>query len=328
MALRHLAESADDIGASAARSTRENARIAVIVLNYCTPELALQAAASAVEDVDPEQDLVIIVDNASPDGSADTLASELAQRSWTNVRLIRSAVNGGFAAGNNVGIRAASAEAYLLLNSDTIVKNGTISRLFAVLREDRRVGIASPQLTEPDGQPQVSCFRFHSLASEFARGSSTGLISKLLSGSRVAIGVQNSRVDVPWTSFACVLVSRTVIDEVGPLDEGYFMYFEDADYCRMVREAGFRIVHEPQGRVVHLRGKSSPVKQASRQRKARPAYYYAARNRYFTRRYGPWGPAAANLAWSVGNCIMLLRELVERKQPVRVEGEFLDNWRG
>jgi GT2 family glycosyltransferase len=124
------------------------------------------------------------------------------------------------------------------------------------------------------------------------------------------------------------MIGRRVFEQVGLLDEGYFMYFEDADYCRNARKAGFRVVHEPAARIVHLRGKSSPVKEASRLKKRRPSYYYEARGRYFRRGYGPAGLILANLAWTLGVLLVLPRQLVGQKPSTVMEGEFLDNWRG
>jgi len=303
-------------------------RVAVIVLNYCTPELALEAARSAATDVDPARDVVLIVDNASPDGSAEKIRQGLSALGMSHVRLVVSPKNGGFAAGNNVGIRAVSAEAYVLLNSDTVVRPGTMEVLVSALTSDPTIGIVSPLLCGEDDAPQISCFRFMSLGSEFIRGASTGAVTRWLGRYDVPLGVLHARTDVPWTSFACVMISRRVFEKVGLLDEGYFMYFEDADYCRLVRKAGFRIVHDPAGRVVHLRGRSSPVKQASSQKKARPSYYYEARSRYFRRGYGRMGAVAANLAWTVGLLVVVPRQLVGNKARTLVEDEFWDNWRG
>jgi len=303
-------------------------RIAVIVLNYRTPELALEAAKSAADDLDPARDVVVIVDNASPDESATIIERGIRELARDHVRLVRSPVNGGFAAGNNVGIRAIAAEAYVLLNSDTIVRPGTMEKLFAVLGSDPSVGLVSPLLCGVDDQPQISCFRFMSIPSEFIRGASTSIVTKLLRRYEVPLGVLAEKTDVPWTSFACVMIARRVLERVGFLDEGYFMYFEDADYCRSAQMAGFRVVHEPAGRVVHLRGKSSPVKEATRLKRPRPSYFYEARNRYFDRGYGRLGATLANLAWSFGLLVVLPRQIIGKKEKTLMEDEFFDNWRG
>lgn len=308
--------------------TNPDFRIAVIVLNYRTPELALEAARSAALDVDPKRDIVVIVDNASPDGSAEILEDRLKSQDLSHIRLIRSPRNGGFAAGNNVGIRDITAQAYVLLNSDTIVRPGAMETLFSALLVDDSVGLVSPLLCGIDDDPQISCFRFMGLVSEFIRGVSTGAVTRLLRRYEVPLGVKSQRCEVPWTSFACVMIHRRVFEQVGLLDEGYFMYFEDADYCRTARQGGFRVVHEPAARVVHLRGKSSPVKDASRLKKRRPSYYYEARARYFLRGYGPAGLMLANLAWTLGILLVLPRQIIGQKEATLMEGEFLDNWRG
>ena len=90
----------------------------------------------------------------------------------------------------------------------------------------------------------------------------------------------------PWISFACVMVRRQVIDQIGLLDDGYFMYVEDTDYCRRARAAGWEIWYWPASRVVHLRGGSSPVKSLTAKRGRRPRYYYASRSRYLAKFYG------------------------------------------
>ncbi len=308
--------------------TQPDFRLAVVVLNYCTPELALAAAKSAAEDVDPARDVVLIVDNGSPDGSADVIQKGVEELGLSHLRLVRSPRNGGFAAGNNRGIREVSAEAYVLQNSDAIVRPGTMETLYRALRSDEDIGIVSPQLCGEDDVPQISCFRHLTPGSELIRGASTGVITRLLDRYNVPLGVQTARVDVPWTSFAFVMISRRVLETVGLLDEGYFMYYEDADYCRLIAEAGFRVVHEPQGRVVHLRGKSSPVKEATRRKKPRPSYFYEARSRYFARSLGKWGPLFANISWTFGVLLVLPRQLIGQKERTMVEGEFFDNWRG
>jgi GT2 family glycosyltransferase len=243
------------------------------------------------------------------------------------VRLVRSPINGGFAAGNNVGIRAVRAEAYLLLNSDTIVRPGALLTLYSTLMESSDRGLCSPRLECEDGEAQISCFRQHSPLSELIKGARTGLVTQALGRFNVPLGVQKHVSEVPWTSFACVMIKKSVFDAVGLIDEGFFMYYEDADFCREATRAGFKIVHDPSAHVVHLRGKSSPVKEATRLKKARPDYYYEARARYFRRAYGPLGALAANALWTMGRAMALPRELVGQKERHTVKREFRDNWR-
>jgi len=303
-------------------------RLSVIVLNYRTPHLVLDCVGSVLPELDPTRDAIAVVDNASGDDSAEAIRSAAAEQGWKGVRVVESARNGGFAAGNNVGIRALSAQAYLLLNSDTLVRPGAIGWLLEALDADPRVGLVSPRLEWPDGTPQISCFRLHSPWSELIDAAGTGPVRKLLERWDVPLPVSDTPCEVPWTSFAAVMIRAAVLDQVGLLDEGFFMYYEDEDYCRRAARAGWRIRHEPRARVVHLRGGTSPVKALSAARKRRPRYYYAARSRCFRKAYGPLGLVAANLLYSVGRAIAWCRELVSDKEWHAVERELLDVWRG
>jgi len=132
-----------------------------------------------------------------------------------------------------------------------------------------------------------------------------------------------------WTSFACVLIRREVFETTGLLDEGYFMYFDDTDFCQRSSKSGWAIRYEPCARVVHLRGGSSSVKQQSQKRKRLPAYYYHSRSRYFRSHYhGRFGLFAANLLWYAGWVIGRLKQLFGKGPPPVCEREWLDIWKG
>jgi GT2 family glycosyltransferase len=111
------------------------------------------------------------------------------------------------------------------------------------------------------------------------------------------------------------------------MDEGYFLFFEDADYCRRAREAGWKVLYWPEARVVHLRGGSGPVKSYTAQRKRLPSYYYESRARYFTRFHGRSGFLAANVLWLVGRAIAWPRELLGSKAPGACRFAWWDIWR-
>jgi len=127
-----------------------------------------------------------------------------------------------------------------------------------------------------------------------------------------------------------VLVRRAVIDQIGLMDEGYFMYFDDIDYCRRARDAGWKILHWPQARVVHLRGGSGDVKSDVAARRRPRAYLYASRSRYFAKFYGYLGLWLANLMWLAGRIISLVREAAGTKQRHTCDYTAQDirmNWR-
>lgn len=306
----------------------ESPRIAAVILNYRTPSLAVDCLASLEGEQRAYSGLVaVVVDNASGDDSADRIAAAVAERGWSGwVRLVRAAENRGFSAGNNLGIRAVEADVYWLLNSDTLVRPGALLELVRALRERPDAGFLSPRLEWPDGTPQQSCFRFLRPPTELVRTASTRPVTTLLRQYEAALPVAEAPIEPDWTTFASVLIRRFVFDRIGLLDEGYFMYYEDVDFCRMARQAGITIVHWPAARVVHLRGQSSSVKKATIERKRRPVYFYAARSRYYAKFHGRLGLCVANVYWGLGRLISLLREVVGNKQPHTCQREARDIW--
>jgi len=297
--------------------------VGVVVLNYRTPRLVLDCLESLAPELRPGEVEALVVDNASADGSAERLRAELARRPWP-VGLVEAAENRGFAAGNNLGIRSLDAEAFLLLNSDTLVRPGAVARLRKALEADPRVGIVGPRLEWPDGEPQISAFRAHTPWSQLISASSLEIVRRALARFEVSLPLQSQEAPA-WVSFAAVLIRRQLLEEVGPLDERYFMYFEDADLCLRAGRRGWKVVQEPAARVVHLRGGTSPVKRLTAAGERRPAYYYAARRHYFRSQFGPWGLLAANLLWTLGWSLSLVRRALGGPRRT-VRRELRDNW--
>lgn len=289
-------------------------KIAVVILNYRTPGMTVDC----LETLEPElvqrgDARVYVVDNCSGDGSADQIEQAINDRGWSGwCELLPSEVNGGFAAGNNVGLRKAHAdggfEYALLLNSDTLVRPGAITELLNAGEQRKDASLIGPRLEWPDGKPQVSTFRCQTPVTELINAAAIGALTKLLSRFNTSIGVSDEPVAAPWVSFACVLIRKEVFETAGLMDEGYFMYFEDVAMCRAARQAGFGVLYWPQAHVVHLRGGSSPVKSAAEQRKRLPAYFYASRSRYYASFYGRPGLWLANALWLLGRSLSWLRE--------------------
>ena len=218
------------------------------------------------------------------------------------------------------------AELILLLNSDTIVRPGALSAMIASAEARPEAGIVGPRLEWLDGTPQESCFRYLSPLSELIGAAQTGPITAIFRKYVVPIAVGDTAIEPEWMSFACALLRREMIDEIGLLDEGFFMYFEDVEYCHRARDAGWRLLHNPDARVVHLRGGSSPVKRQTLEGRRLPHYYYASRTRYFYLIYGWWGLTLANLLWQVGRVVSKSRELLERRQRGVPERSWVDIW--
>lgn len=299
----------------------------IVIINYRTPQLVIDCLFSLQADFKPGQNIITVVDNFSGDDSAEKIERAITENQWSkSVQVIKSPINGGFSAGNNIGIQAVKADTYLLLNSDTIVRPGAIKSLLEAMKAYPEAGLVSPRLEWPDGTPQISCFRYHSPVSELINAAATGPITKLLAKYDVPLPVSNTIINPQWTSFACVLIRHEVIKQIGLMDEGYFMYFDDVDYCRRVRDAGWQILHYPQARIVHLRGGSNSVKADVAARKRPKSYLYASRTRYYTKFYGSIGLWMANIFWLAGRSISLIRELLKNKEPHICEYQARDIW--
>jgi hypothetical protein len=299
--------------------------LAVIVLNYRTLELTIGCLSSLAREVESGI-RVVVVDNASRDGSGEGLASLVLERGWSSwATVLLSSVNGGFAAGNNLGIQSIDAKAYLLLNSDTLVKPGTLRSLRGAMGLHPEAGIVGAGLLTPAGDQDYSAFRVPTPFSELVRTARTGPVTRLLSQHNPILPLSSEPFEPGWVGFACVLIRREVVDAIGPLDDDYFMYFEDVDYCRRARQAGWKVLYWPAAHVVHIHGGSSGVTKDGGWRRRAPRYYYESRARYYAKFYGRPGLWLANCLWHVGRAVSLPRELLGRPAGLR-DQESRDIW--
>jgi GT2 family glycosyltransferase len=204
---------------------------------------------------------IVVVDNASEDGSAEAAAAD------PNVTVIPLPRNAGFAAANNVGIRATESELILLLNSDTVVPAGAIDALAARLRAVPAAAVAGPRLVDKDGRPELSFGAMIAPLSEYRQKHRR----------RDWIERETTREQfVDWVSGACLLVWRPEAEAAGLLDERFFLYTEDVDFCHAIRERGRKVLFTPVATVTHLRGRSrSSRPDASRRayRRSHVAFY-------------------------------------------------------
>ncbi|MBN8429470.1 glycosyltransferase family 2 protein [Microbulbifer salipaludis] len=306
-------------------------KLAVVIVNYCTPDLVQDCLKSLVPQLSGLNAQAIVVDNASGDHSIELLEHWLKSCPAgfsTKIRLCASSVNGGFSAGNNFGMSQVEAEYYLLLNSDTIVRPGAISLLLSRMEGDRTIGALGPRLEYLDGQQQVSRFRRRGVTSELIRGAQIDLVTKLLKSKNTPIELNEPDQELDWVSFACVLLRSDIVTQIGRMDESFFMYFEDIEYCLRIKRAGYSIKQELDARVVHLRGGTSSVKKNGNARKRVPAYFYQSRSRYFLLLGGRPKLFAANLAWCAGRILRYSKCLLGRAPGPSISGEWRDLWIG
>jgi len=228
----------------------------VIVVSFNGRDYLRRCLASVLEHTKGVSCEVIVVDNASWDGSAQMVEAEFPQTA-----LIRLPVNVGFAAGCNRGMQRAAGEFILLLNPDTELAEDAFSPMVAYCRQNPAVGILGPKLLNGDGSLQLSCRRFPShLTSLFNRQS---VLTRLFprnpfSRRYLMTDWAHDRISpADWLSGACAMLRREMVERVGGMDEGYFMYIEDVDLCYRAHQAGYEVVYFPQVAVTHHIGKST-----------------------------------------------------------------------
>lgn len=250
-------------------------KIGIIVVSYNTAALLRRCLASLAGIVMPHE--IVVVDNASRDESAALVADE-----FPAVRLIALTANLGYAGGTNRALAALAPDcaAVLVLNPDTEAAAGAIDTLAAFLERHPRVGVVGPRLLNPDGSLQRAAFRFPSLLSTVIDLFPPGevlpgrLYDSVWHGRyREELGDAAFAIDYPLG--ACMLVRREVIDHVGVMDERYFMYSEEVDWCRRIKSAGWAIWQVPAARVVHIGGAAT-----SQTRVRMLVALWAARERY------------------------------------------------
>ncbi len=224
--------------------------VSVVIVNWNTRQLLHACLASLPWDSPLVALEVIVVDNGSEDGSVEMVATDYPQ-----VKLIRNPGNVGFVRANNQGLRAATGDFIFMLNSDTEVRRGCIERLVEVISRDENIGAVGPRLVNPDGTYQRSAglfprLLFRILPSIFERHYDKQLEKLAASG-------RTRRVD--WLSGAALFTTRRVLEQVGPLDERYFMWYDDLDWCQKLRRAGYDRVFVPDAVVMH-HGRQSGAK--------------------------------------------------------------------
>jgi GT2 family glycosyltransferase len=207
---------------------------------------------------------VVIVDNASPDGTAAAVRAR-----WPMMRVIEAGGNLGFAAANNIGIRAGSGEFVLLLNPDTAVTPNALDRLAEALEARPDAAAAGPRLVDANGHAELSFGPMIGPLAELRQKRRQRDRAYVEAATRVA-------ADVDWVSGACLLVRRDDAEAVGLLDERYFMYTEDVDFCAALRARGRQVIFVPGAEVIHLRGasrQSASVATEAAYRRSQIAFY-------------------------------------------------------
>lgn len=241
------------------------AELAIVILNYRTPDLVSQCLLSIAPEHNSYSVSVVVVDNDSGDDSAETIEKQIIDNNWSGwARLVRSDSNKGFAGGNNLGLDfVKDAPFVLLLNSDTIVQPGCLTHCLRVIKSNPRIGALSCKLLNSDGSIQNVARKFPNPL--FLTLSALGLPwrwPRLFGWADIQDFNWNRDTvsrPVDWLGGAFLMVPRTVLEKIGPLDEEFFFYGEDVEFCHRIRKAGYLCWYEAAVATTHLGGGSSDV---------------------------------------------------------------------
>ncbi len=259
----------------------------------------------------------IVVDNASQDGSADLIEQVINRRGWDWVTLLRSPDNRGFGAGSNLGIswaleRLPKLDLVWLLNPDTRVVPGAARALAQFMRDHPAAGIAGSALLDADGELWPYAFRFPSLLGEIERGSHWGVVSRLLSRSATLRPMGQHCEKVDWVSGASLIIRRELLEDNLRFDEGYFLYFEETDFCLHAKRMGWECWYVPDAVVLHIAGQSTGLTGKQIKLKRLPAYWFHSRQRYFIKNYGRIYGILADFSWIAAHGLARIKQQLRR----------------
>jgi GT2 family glycosyltransferase len=256
-------------------------RLAIIIVSYNARDDLTRCLASIHSPPPAVSHQITVVDNASSDGSANAVRHQ-----WPAVTVLDAGGNVGFARANNLGIRSTASELLLLLNGDTIVPAGAIDRLVAVLDARPELAAVGPRIVDAAGRAELSFGRMITPLAELRQ-------KLLVGGNDRGAPIISAYVDrltrreqvVDWVSGACLLVRRADAETAGLLDERYFLYTEDVDFCAALRSRGRTVLFTPSAEIVHLRGRS-----ASTARAATATAYRRSQLAFYEKHHPAWLP--------------------------------------
>ncbi len=268
--------------------------LSIIILNYNTKTLLDDCLASVFASIGIENFEVIVSDNGSTDGSI-----QMVKEKYPQAKLLENNANLGFSKGNNVAIKIAVGRHILLLNSDTIVNPNTFTQMVIKADSDPKIGALGPKILLANGTLDPSARRnFPNPANAFLR-----LFGMKRFSNYNVTGPIDQEMEVEAIMGACMLVPRSAIDKVGMLDEEFFFYGEDLDWCYRIKEGGYKVVYYPSAEITHLKSASSrniPFKIVK--------VAYSAMKIFYRKHYAPKYPAPFN--WLVYTGINLRMWLV------------------
>jgi N-acetylglucosaminyl-diphospho-decaprenol L-rhamnosyltransferase len=300
---------------------RGRVSIAAVVVNFRTAEATIAAVGALLRDLESVPgSSVVIVDNDSGDGSLDRLRAAFPPTAPAGrVAVVDAAHNGGYGFGINVGVRHALAAPqpprYIyILNPDATADPGSLAALLTFMDSHPDAGLAGSVIRGPGGEVQAHAFRFPSVWSQLEGSARLGPISRLLERHIVAL-TPSQTCEVDWVPGTSMLVRAEVFARGVWFDEGFFLYYEEIDFARQVKAAGWKVYYVADASITHIGGLATGMADESR---PMPRYWFESRRRYHVKHHGRATAALGDAAWLAGHAIYRLRGAVQPGQsPTR-----------
>lgn len=314
---------------STLQSGDERGEICVVIVNYRTSKLTLKCLQTLEAEVKQDGRIrVTVVENAS--GDTASLQAGIQANQWQSwVTLIDAERNGGFSYGNNLAVSAALAGTsapryFVLLNPDTESRGYAMRALANFMDAHPQTGIGGCSIENEDGSAWPIAFRFPSICSELEQEMKFGPVTRLLANVKIVREMKQEAEQVDWVSGACMIVRKSVFDDIGLMDERYFLYFEEIDFCLRAKKKGWSCWYIPQSRIMHMSGESTGASGAASASKRMPDYWFASRSRYFVKNHGIAYARLADIASILGMAFWTLRNALFQRRGIGREKMLRD----
>lgn len=287
--------------------------VGVAIVNYKTAELVKDCLTSLSYELVHLPNLkVIVVDNDSPDDSFSELSLFVKDNNWRSwIEVVSSGNNGGFAFGNNVAIKPfmnQNKDYIWLLNPDTFITEKAGLSLVEFLETNSQSGIAGSHQQDENGNTLVSAFNYPSVFGEFIGALKLGVLDKIFKSKVISNHEPVNHKSYDWMSGASLMVRREVFENVGIMDEKYFLYFEEVDFCFKVKKHGYSINYVKDSCISHYVGASTNITDVKR---PKPKFWFDSRRRYFVKNHGRILAALADINHLLGLSFYRLKQKIK-----------------
>ncbi len=282
----------------------------IVIVNYRTPKLTCNCLVSLNRERRSYSNFdCVVVDGGSADDSVQSISTFIDQRQWSDwVQLLPLEVNRGFSYANNQAIHSLVSDPrtdfVMLLNPDTVVHANALKSVVEFMQQHPQAGIVGSQLEDENQQLQSSARRFPGVLSELSHGARLGILDRILARKMLSLPFSSHPERCQWVSGAAMCVRREVFEMIGFLDEGFFLYFEELDFCYRASQADWECWLVPDSRVVHLEGAATDLNNRG---KRRPHYWFDSRRHYLLKHHGLFTLLSIDAAWLIGRASLTVR---------------------